>query len=65
MKSILGEAEYEANLYDWKEEGLAEGRAEGERMRALQDAARFKSAGVSTEVIATCTGLDINEINTL
>ena len=29
MKSILGEAEYEANLEDWKEEGLAEGRAEG------------------------------------
>ena len=29
MKSILGEAEYEANLEDWKEEGLEEGRAEG------------------------------------
>ena len=24
MKSILGEAEYEANLYDWKKEGLEE-----------------------------------------
>lgn len=29
MKSILGEAEYEANLEDWKAEGRAEGLAEG------------------------------------
>ena len=29
MKSILGEAEYEANLEDWKAEGLEEGRREG------------------------------------
>lgn len=29
MKSILGEAEYEANLEDWKAEGLEEGRLEG------------------------------------
>ncbi|MCQ2148746.1 MAG: Rpn family recombination-promoting nuclease/putative transposase [Bacteroidales bacterium] len=29
MKSILGEAEYEANLEDWKAEGLAEGLKEG------------------------------------
>ena len=29
MKSILGEAEYEANLEDWKAEGLEEGLAEG------------------------------------
>ena len=29
MKSIIGEAEYEANLEDWKAEGLEEGRREG------------------------------------
>ena len=29
MRSILGEAEYEANLEDWKAEGLEEGRKEG------------------------------------
>ena len=29
MRSIIGEAEYEANLEDWKEEGLEEGRAIG------------------------------------
>ena len=29
MKSIIGEAEYEANLEDWKAEGLEEGRVEG------------------------------------
>ena len=29
MRSILGEAEYEANLEDWKTEGLEEGRKQG------------------------------------
>lgn len=29
MKSILGEAEYEAQLHDWREEGLVLGREEG------------------------------------
>jgi len=47
MKSIMGEADYEANLYDWREEGLAEGRAEG---------------SVPIDVIAKCTGLSKKEI---
>ena len=121
MKSILGEAEYEANLYEWREEGLSEGRAEGlakglaeghaeglaeghaeglaeghaeghaeglaeglaeghaeghaeglaegikkgEKAQSLKDAAKFKAAGVSTEVIASCTGLPLSEVEAL
>ncbi len=45
MKSILGEAEYEANLEDWKEEGLAE--------------------GLAPELISSCTGLTVDEIEVL
>lgn len=47
MKSILGEAEYEANLEDWKEEGLAEGRAEGLAMGREEGRAEGRAEGVS------------------
>ena len=65
MKSILGEAEYEANLYDWKEEGLAEGRAEGKEEGIRQVAAKMKSLGIPLKQIADATGLPEESIEEL
>ena len=73
MKSILGEAEYEANLEDWKEEGLAEGRAEGHaegHAEGLAEGQRkvaknMKAKGLAPELISSCTGLTVEEIKTL
>ena len=45
MKSILGEAEYEANLEDWKAEGLEEGRAEGREEGLAEGLARGLAEG--------------------
>ena len=73
MKSILGEAEYEANLEDWKEDGLAEGRAEG-RAEGLEKglvegqrkvARKMKAEGLAPEIISKFTGLSVTEIEDL
>ena len=65
MKSILGEAEYEANLFDWKEEGLAEGKAEGRSEAARSIAAALLEKGVPTDLIASATGLSAEVIKEL
>lgn len=77
MKSILGEAEYEANLEDWKEEGLAEGRAEGlaqglvqgfkdgASTKSIEIASALKEAGVNISIISASTGLSEEEIRNL
>ena len=78
MKSIIGEAEYEANLEDWKAEGLEEGRieglaagraegieegrAEGSKAKSLEIAAALRKAGIDTSIIASSTGLSEKEI---
>ena len=67
MKSILGEAEYEANLEDWKAEGLAEGlaegRAEGRESSKYEIARKMLSNNIDIETISRCTGLSVEEIN--
>ena len=60
MKSILGEAEYEANLEDWKAEGLAEGKAEANR----EVARRMLSKGLPINDISEVTGIPVSEIKT-
>ena len=78
MKSILGEAEYEANLEDWKAEGLEEGRAEGRaeglsigiqqgiqqgsKAKSYEIACALKKAGIDTSVISSSTGLSEKEV---
>lgn len=62
MKSILGEAEYEANLEDWKAEGLAEGRVEGSKSKSFEIATALKKAGISISVISSSTGLTEKEV---
>ena len=61
MKAIIGEAEYEANLYDWKEEGRAEGAAENSR----EVARKMKAEGIPAETITKCTGLTAEEVEAL
>ena len=67
--SILSEADYEYLMAGAKneglEQGLEQGRAVGEHERALMDAANFKAAGVSSELIASCTGLPVEVIDSL
>ena len=46
-------------------EGRAEGRAEGERDKALESARRMKADGMTAELIAKYTGLDIETVNSL
>ena len=81
MRSILGEAEYEANLHDWKEEGLEEGRAEGRAEgrevgrkegwaegiaeNKNETARNLLRAGIDVAVIAQCTGLTEEQILSL
>ena len=45
--------------------GLAKGRAEGERNKAMESALRMKADGMTAELIAKYTGLDIETVNSL
>jgi predicted transposase/invertase (TIGR01784 family) len=47
------------------DEGKAEGKAEGIQQKALEDAKRFKDAGVDIETIARCTGLPVTHVEGL
>ena len=48
-----------------EEKGRAEGRAEGEKSKAIEIARNFKKAGVDINLIAQNTGLTIDKINNL
>jgi predicted transposase/invertase (TIGR01784 family) len=48
-----------------KAEGIAEGRAEGERRTQIETAKRMLEDDFSTELIAKFTGLSIDEIENL
>ena len=48
-----------------EKKGREEGRAEGERDKALESARRMKADGMSAELIAKYTGLDIETVNSL
>ena len=48
-----------------KKEGRAEGIAEGEQRKNLENARNFKALGVSVDIIMKATGLTIEEIEKL
>lgn len=48
-----------------EEKGRAEGRAEGEKSKAVEIARNLKKAGININIIAENTGLTIEEINAL
>jgi len=45
--------------------GLEKGRKEGMELARLEDARKFKSLGVSTEIIIEATGLSLETVETL
>ena len=47
------------------DEGKADGKAEGIQQKALEDAKRFKNAGVDIETISRCTGLPVTLVERL
>jgi Uncharacterized conserved protein len=55
----------EEGFKDGKEEGVREGEEKGAKKRSLEIAKNFLRQGVSTEMIAQCTGLTSKEIETL
>ena len=65
-KGIMNNLEYEITLWEYKTEGRAEGkaegRAEGRAEGIAETAAKMKAHGIPPEVIAECTGLDLNAI---
>ena len=46
-------------------EGLADGRTEGASQKAIEDAENFLKEGISTEIIARCTGLPLEKVQEL
>ena len=48
-----------------EEKGRAEGRAEGEKSKAIEIARNLKKAGIDINIIAENIGLTIDEINAL
>ena len=53
-------------LYDARQAGLKEGRAEGlaegARSKAIETARNFLKKNISAEIIAECTGLSLEEV---
>ena len=52
-------------LYDARQAGLKEGRAEGARNKAIETARNMFEENISAETIAKCTGLSLEEVNRL
>ena len=46
-------------------EGLADGRTEGASQKAIEAAENFLKEGISTEIIARCTGLPLEKVQEL
>ncbi|MBO4571869.1 MAG: Rpn family recombination-promoting nuclease/putative transposase [Bacteroidales bacterium] len=71
--NVMNQLEYEATLWDFREEGLAEGLekglatglAEGSEKRAREIAAKLKAQNIATDIIATCTGLTAEAVAAL
>ena len=49
-------------LYDARQAGLRAGRAEGERLKAIETAQKMLNKNISAEIIAECTGLSLEEV---
>ena len=52
-------------LHDARKAGLREGRLEGEREAKFETAKNFLKKNISAEIIAECTGLSLEEVNSL
>ena len=56
-------------IREWKDEaredGLAEGEAKGAKKKAIETARNFLKKNISAAIIAECTGLSLEEVNSL
>ena len=56
-------------IREWKDEaredGLEEGRKEGSNNKAIETAKNLLKKNISAEIIAECTGLPLEEVNSL
>ena len=65
VKEMFTEMDYKAEIKAYYKDGYRDGQAEGIEKKARDDARNFLAAGVSPEVIASCTGLNIEEVRDL
>lgn len=63
-QNTIATAEYKG-VERGRAEGRAEGLAEGEKRKALEIARQMKSRGIPADVVAQCTGLDVEDIGRL
>ena len=63
------EAAIDKGLKLGMEEGRTKGREEGEEIgrkkKAIEDATKFKAAGIASDIISQCTGLTLEEVEKL
>ncbi|MGN1215885.1 MAG: hypothetical protein ACI4TJ_06520, partial [Candidatus Cryptobacteroides sp.] len=55
----------EEGRQEGRQEGRAEGRQEGARENAVKTARALLQNGVSTDIVANCTGLSLDELEAL
>ena len=68
QNDVLNTAKMEGRmegLVEGRAEGLEKGRTEGRMVERLDNAKKLKELGVSSEIIAQATGLDLKEIDGL
>ena len=69
MNMLIAEYDYDTDIAVQREEeretAFAEGRSDGSRQNALQNAGNLKRLGVSIEIIAKATGLSKQEVEAL
>ena len=63
-QNTIATAEYKG-VERGRAEGRAEGLAEGEKRKTLEIARQMKSRGIPADVVAQCTGLDVENIGRL
>lgn len=63
-QNTIATAEYKG-VERGRAEGRAEGLAEGEKRKTLEIARQMKSRGIPADVVAQCTGLDVEDIGRL
>lgn len=59
---ILTEFDEEVFKQNVREDGYLEGLEEGASQKAIEDAENFLKEGISTEIIARCTGLPLEKV---
>ncbi|MCQ2075352.1 MAG: hypothetical protein MJY77_09290, partial [Bacteroidaceae bacterium] len=55
----------EQGLKEGRKEGRLEGEIIGRKKKAIEDATKFKAAGVASDIISQCTGLTLEEVENL